>query len=322
MKRALITGITGQDGSYLSELLISLGYEVHGFVREMPKGEHDLKYWRIRSILPKLKLHAGSLLNPEDVRNCVRQARPDECYHLAARTFVSYSFEDEAQILDTNLKGTHSLLSALKSLSHESRVFFAGSSEMFGRAEKAPQNEKTPFHPRSVYGVSKVAGFELVRNYRENHKMHASTGILYNHESPRRGEEFVTRKITVQIAKIKAGKESELKLGATDAQRDWGYAPEYAEAMHRMLQQAEPDDYVIATGKTHSVQAFIDLAFSIAGLDPQKYLKTDPSLLRPAESYLLAGDAAKAKKVLGWSAKAEFKDWVREMVESDLQRFQ
>ena len=240
-----------------------------------------------------------------------------ECYHLAAQSFVSYSFDDEFSTLQVNINGTHFLLAALKNVVPACRVYFAGSSEMFGKAEEVPQTERTRFHPRSTYGISKVAGFELTRNYREAYRMHASSGILFNHESPRRGFEFVTRKITSGMARILAGKARELRLGNLDAKRDWGHAREYVEAMWMMLQQPEPDDYVVATGETHSVREFVETAFHLAGLDYTKYVVTDQELYRPSEVNVLQGDPSKAKRVLGWRHKTGFADLVREMVEND-----
>jgi GDPmannose 4,6-dehydratase len=247
----------------------------------------------------------------------VGKAMPDECYHLAAQSFVSYSFDDEFSTLQVNINGTHFLLAALKNVVPACRVYFAGSSEMFGKAEEVPQTERTRFHPRSTYGISKVAGFELTRNYREAYRMHASSGILFNHESPRRGFEFVTRKITSGMARILAGKARELRLGNLDAKRDWGHAREYVEAMWMMLQQPEPDDYVVATGETHSVREFVETAFHLAGLDYTKYVVTDQELYRPSEVNVLQGDPSKAKRVLGWRHKTGFADLVREMVEND-----
>jgi GDPmannose 4,6-dehydratase len=233
------------------------------------------------------------------------------------QSFVSYSFDDEFSTLNANINGTHFLLAAIKNLAPKCRFYFAGSSEMFGKAEQVPQNERTPFHPRSSYGISKVCGFELTRNYREAYNLHASSGLLFNHESPRRGYEFVTRKITSGVARILAGKTSQLKLGNLDAKRDWGHAREYVHAMWLMLQQAEPDDYVVATGETHSVREFIETAFECAGLDYRKYIASDPDLFRPAEVNILLGDATKARDKLGWTPKIGFRDLVSEMVDSD-----
>ncbi len=316
-KCALLTGITGQDGSYLSEWLLSQGYEVHGIVRRVALEDPDHRLSRLRDIRDRLHLHAASLESYASIHRVVHQVQPDECYHLAAQSFVSYSFDDEFSTLNTNINGTHYLLSALKSLTPNCRFYFAGSSEMFGQAETVPQNEDTRFHPRSSYGISKVAGFDLTRNYREAYGLYAANGILFNHESPRRGYEFVTRKITAGVARILAGKSKELRLGNLEAQRDWGHAREYVKAMWLMLQPPVPDDYVIATGECHSVREFVELAFSHVGLDYTKYVTTDPELYRPAEINLLRGDAAKARRVLGWSHHVTFPELVREMVEAD-----
>ena len=316
-RRALITGITGQDGSYLAELLLAKGYEVHGIVRRVALEDPENRLTRLEAVLPRLKLHAGSLESYASLHQVVGKAMPDECYHLAAQSFVSYSFDDEFSTLQTNINGTHYILAVLKDLVPSCRVYFAGSSEMFGKAEEVPQTEATRFHPRSTYGISKVAGFELTRNYREAYQMHASSGILFNHESPRRGFEFVTRKISAGVARIAAGKARELRLGNLDAKRDWGHAREYVEAMWQMLQQPSPDDYVIATGETHSVREFAEMAFGIKGLDYTKYVVNDPELFRPSEVNLLQGDAGKSRRVLGWRHRTGFADLVREMVEND-----
>jgi GDPmannose 4,6-dehydratase len=316
-RRALITGITGQDGSYLAEYLLDKGYEVHGIVRRVALEDPEHRLSRLSGFFGRLHLHAASLESYASIHQVIEKVHPEECYHLAAQSFVSYSFDDEFSTLNTNINGTHFLLAAIKNLARDCRFYFAGSSEMFGRAEQVPQNEATPFHPRSSYGISKVAGFDLTRNYREAYQMHASNGILFNHESPRRGFEFVTRKITSGVARIRAGKAKELRLGNLDAKRDWGHAREYVKAMWQMLQQPEPDDYVVATGETHSVREFAELAFSVAGLDFRDYVVTDPTLHRPAEVTLLLGDATKAREKLGWSYHIRFEDLVREMVESD-----
>ena len=316
--RALITGVTGQDGSYLAELLLGEGYEVHGIVRRVALEDPENRLSRLGGIRDRLQLHAASLESYASIHRVLEKVRPDECYHLAAQSFVTYSFDDEFSTLQTNINGTHYLLSALKSIVPDCRFYFAGSSEMFGKAEEVPQTEFTRFHPRSTYGISKVAGFHLTRNYREAYKMHASSGILFNHESPRRGYEFVTRKITAGVARIAAGKASELRLGNLTAMRDWGHAREYAQAMWLMLQQPSPDDYVVATGETHSVEEFVELSFSCAGLDWRKYVVTDPDLYRPSEVNLLQGDAGKARRVLGWSPQITFNQLVREMISCDL----
>lgn len=316
-KRALITGITGQDGSYLAELLVSKGYEVHGMVRRVALEDPEHRLVRLRSVKDRVKLHAASLESYASIYQMVAAIVPDECYHLAAQSFVTYSFDDEFSTLNTNINGTHFLLSVVQKVAPHCRFYFAGSSEMFGKAEQVPQNEHTPFHPRSSYGISKVCGFELTRNYREAYQLHASSGILFNHESPRRGFEFVTRKITSGIARILAGKTKELKLGNLDAKRDWGHAREYVYAMWLMLQQPEPDDYVIATGETHSVREFVEAAFSRVDLDYRKYVRTDPDLYRPAEVNVLLGDATKAHRELSWRAEISFHELVSEMVEAD-----
>jgi GDPmannose 4,6-dehydratase len=317
-KRALITGITGQDGSYLADLLLSKGYEVHGVVRRVAIEDPEHRLSRIRHIQDRLTLHAASLESYASIHGVVDAAQPDECYHLAAQSFVTYSFDDEFSTLNANINGTHYLLSAVKRLAPRCRVYFAGSSEMFGAAEETPQNERTRFRPRSCYGISKVAGYELTRNYREAYGMFASNGILFNHESPRRGYEFVTRKITSGVSKIVAGKQSKLPLGNLAARRDWGHAREYVEAMWLMLQQERPEDYVVATGETHSVEEFAQIAFAAADLDWREHVVIDPSLYRPAEVHQLLGDATKATRELGWTSKTPFRKLVHEMLAADL----
>ena len=316
-RRALITGITGQDGSYLSELLLAKGYEVHGIVRRVALEDPENRLNRLEAVRRQLKLHAGSLESYASLHQVVGKVMPDECYHLAAQSFVSNSFDDEFSTLHSNINGTHYLLAVLKNLAPECRFYFAGSSEMFGKAEEVPQTERTRFHPRSTYGISKVAGFELTRNYREAYQLHASSGILFNHESPRRGFEFVTRKITAGAARIAAGRATELRLGNLEAKRDWGHAREYVEAMWLMLQQDAPDDYVVATGETHSVREFVEMAFGFLELDYNRYVVPDPDLYRPSEVNVLQGDASKAHRVLGWRHNTGFTDLVREMVRND-----
>ncbi len=316
-KRALITGITGQDGSYLAEFLLSKGYEVHGVVRRVALEDPEHRLSRLLPVVDRLHLHAASLESYASIHQVVEQVQPAECYHLAAQSFVSYSFDDEFSTLNANINGTHYLLAALRHVVRDCHFYFAGSSEMFGHAQEVPQNENTRFHPRSSYGISKVAGFDLTRNYREAYGMHCSNGILFNHESPRRGYEFVTRKISSGVARIRAGKAKELRLGNLEARRDWGHAMYYVRAMWRMLQEPEPDDYVIATGETHSVEEFAEKAFQAAGLDYRDCLKSDSNLYRPAEVNLLLGDASKAKAKLGWSYSLTFEELVREMVEAD-----
>ncbi len=316
-RKALITGISGQDGSYLAELLLEKDYEVHGVVRRVALEDPAHRLSRIQHLLDELHLHAGSLESFPSLFQVVGKVQPHECYHLAAQSFVTYSFEDEFSTLQTNINGTHFVLAALKECAPACRFYFAGSSEMFGRVEEVPQSERTQFHPRSSYGISKVAGFELTRNYREAYGLHASSGILFNHESPRRGYEFVTRKITSGVARILAGEAKELRLGNLEARRDWGHAREYVEAMWLMLQQDEPDDYVIATGETHSVREFAELAFRTVGLDYRDYVVIDERFYRPAEVDLLVGNPAKAEARLGWKARVRFEELVREMVEAD-----
>ena len=319
MPRALITGISGQDGSYLSELLLGKGYEVHGIVRRTAIEDPRHGLWRFSSdMINNLTLHVGSLESYPSLYECVGKAQPDEIYHLAACSFVSYSMEEEFSTLDINLTGTHHLLSATQANAPKCRFYFAGSSEMFGNARECPQNENTPFHPRSVYGISKLAGFHLVRNYRENHGLRSCTGILFNHESPRRGFEFVTRKITSQAARIKLGLADSLQLGNLDAERDWGHSRDYVKAMWAMLQRDEPDDYVVSTGVSRSVRSFCERAFSHLNLDYRDYVKTKDEFFRASEMTPLRGDSGKAEKELGWKVETSFDKMIAEMVEADL----
>ena len=318
MKKALITGITGQDGSYLSEFLLDKGYEVHGVVRRVALEDPAHRLWRIKHILDKITLHAASLESYASLFSVVEKIKPTECYHLAAQSFVHYSFEDAFSTLNTNINGTLFLLSAIKERAPECKFYFAGSSEMFGKSKVTPQNEETPFHPRSPYGISKVAGFDLVRNYRESYGLFACNGILFNHESPRRGFEFVTRKISSTVAKIKLGYENELRLGNLEAKRDWGFAGDYIKAMWLMLQKNNPDDYVIATNQCHSVKEFVETAFSIVDLDWKDYVVIDKIFYRPAEVQLLMGDYSKGRKELGWEPKVKFKELIKMMIEADL----
>jgi GDPmannose 4,6-dehydratase len=277
------------------------------------------RLWRLLPFKDRLHLHAASLESYPSVHRVVAQLQPDECYHLAAQSFVTTSFEDEFSTLNTNINGTHYVLSSLKDCAPHCRFYFAGSSEMFGKVRETPQDENTPFHPRSAYGISKVAGFDLTRNYREAYGLKAWSGILYNHESPRRGFEFVTRKISSNVARIKLGLAKELRLGNLEAKRDWGHAREYVEGMWLMLQHDRPDDYVLATGVTHSVAQFCDIAFRHVGLDYHDYVKVDPAFFRPAEVELLLGDPSKARRELGWRHETSFGDLVKEMVDGDLQ---
>jgi GDPmannose 4,6-dehydratase len=320
MKKALITGITGQDGSYLAELLLAEGYEVHGVVRRVALEQPDQRLGRVTHLADRIKLHAGSLESYPSLFQILSRTPFDECYHLAAQSFVAESFADGFSTMNTNSNGTHYLLAALREVQPKCRFYFAGSSEMFGKVRQSPQNESTPFHPRSPYGISKVAGYYLTINYREAYQMFCCNGMLFNHESPRRGYEFVTRKITHNVARIKMGEATELRLGNLEAKRDWGHAADYVRAMFLMLQQPEPDDYVVATGETHSVREFCDIAFSQVGLDYRNYVIEDQRFYRPAEVDLLVGDATKAREKLGWSPTHNFQELVREMVTNDLEQ--
>jgi GDPmannose 4,6-dehydratase len=319
MKRALISGITGQDGSYLAELLLDKGYEVHGLVRRVALEDPTHRLSRLTSILDRIQLHSASLESFPSLYTVIQQVQPDELYHLAAQSFVSYSFEDAFSTFRTNIDGTHFVLESVRQCAPKCRVYYAGSSEMFGNAIESPQSERTPFSPRSPYGVSKVTGFHLARNYREAYGLFVCSGILFNHESPRRGFEFVTRKVTSHVARIKLGQAKQLPLGNLDARRDWGYAKDFVQAMHRMLQADKPDDYVVATGKTHSVRDLCELAFECVGLDYRAYVVSRPEFHRPAEVHLLQGDASKARAELGWQPTCDFRQLIEMMVEHDLE---
>ncbi len=321
IKKALITGITGQDGSYLAEFLIKKNYQVYGIVRRVALEDETHRLWRIKHLLKKIKLSSASLESYASIVKIIQKIKPNEVYHLGAQSYVSYSFEDEFSTLNTNINGTHYLLSAIKEFSPKTKFYFAGSSEMFGKVYKKKQNETTRFYPRSSYGISKVAGFELTRNYREAYNLFACTGILFNHESPRRGFEFVTRKISSAVAKIKLGKQKNLYLGNINAKRDWGHARDYVKAMWLMLQQKKPSDFVVGTGEMHSVKEFLNLAFSIVGLNYKKFIKIDKNLYRPSEVDTLRADYTKAKKILKWKPSINFKGLVKEMVLEDLKRF-
>lgn len=318
MTRALITGITGQAGSYLAEHLLGLGYEVHGLVRRVALEDPERRLGRILHLRERVVLHAANLESYASIFRIFSGQRYDECYHLAAQSFVPESFSDGFSTMNTNINGTHYVLAALRELQPGCRFYFAGSSEMFGRVREVPQRETTPFHPRSPYGISKVAGFDLTRNYREAYGMFCASGILFNHESPRRGHEFVTRKITSTVVKIKRGQATELRLGNLAARRDWGHAADYVRAMHLMLQQAEADDFVVATGETHSVGELCELAFAEAGLDWREHVVEDEMFYRPAEVDLLVGDSSKARRVLGWEPRYTFERLIAEMVAEDL----
>src|ERR1043165_9405154 len=317
-KRALITGITGQDGSYLAELLLSLGYEVHGLLRRVALEDPQRRFTRIAHLLDDVTLHPASLESYPSIFHVVSKHEFSECYHLAAQSFVAESFRDGFSTMNTNINGTHYMLAALRELQPSCRFYFAGSSEIFGKVRETPQNETTPFHPRSPYGISKVAGFDLTRNYREAYDMFCLSGILFNHEGPRRGYEFVTRKITSAVALIKRCLSNELRLGNLDAKRDSGHAKDYVRAMYLMLQCEQPDDYVIATGETHTVREFCELAFGEVDLDYREYVRTDERFLRPAEVDLLVGNSSKARRELNWEPQYNFPELVREMVQADL----
>jgi GDPmannose 4,6-dehydratase len=315
-KRALITGITGQDGSYLAELLLEKGYEVHGMVRRASTEKFD----RIEHIRERITLHQGDLLDQRSLVDTLRASRPDEVYNLAAMSFVAVSWIQPTLTAEFTGVGVTRMLEALREAAPEARFYQASSSEMFGKVQEVPQTEATPFYPRSPYGVAKAYGHHITVNYRESYDMFLCSGILFNHESPRRGLEFVTRKITHGAAAIKAGKATELRLGNLDARRDWGYAKDYVEAMWLMLQQDTPEDYVIATNETHSVQRCVEVAFDQAGLpDWQQYVVIDEAFKRPAEVDLLIGSYDKAERQLGWKPKTSFEELIRLMVDADVE---
>jgi GDPmannose 4,6-dehydratase len=321
IKKALVTGITGQDGSYMAELLLAKGYEVHGIIRRASTfntGRLDAIYADPHSGKSRLFLHYGDLSDASALARLVASIRPDETYNLAAQSHVRVSFDSPEYTTDITATGAVRLLEAIRETGVKSRYYQASSSEMFGLVQEVPQTEKTPFYPRSPYGCAKVYAYWITVNYRESYGIHASNGILFNHESPRRGETFVTRKITRAVAHIKAGLQDKLYLGNLDSKRDWGHAREYVQAMWLMLQQDQPDDYVIATNETHSIREFLDVAFEHVGLDWKKYVEIDPRYYRPAEVDLLIGDYSKAKKKLGWEPKTKFKELVIDMVDADI----
>ena len=322
-KKALITGITGQDGSYLAELLLGKGYEVHGIIRRTSTfniERLDAIYCALDLDKTKFFLHYGDLSDGTALTRLIQEIKPEEVYNLAAQSHVRVSFDSPEYTADITGTGTVRLLEAIRLTGIRPRFYQASSSEMFGKVREIPQTEKTPFHPRSPYACAKVFSYYITVNYRESYGMHVSNGILFNHESPRRGETFVTRKITRAVAQIKAGLREKLPLGNLDAKRDWGYAKEFVEAMWLMLQQEEPDDYVIATGETHSIRDFLEVAFGHVNLDWQKYVEVDPRLYRPAEVEYLIGDYTKARTKLGWEPKTKFADLVKLMVEADLRQ--
>ncbi|MBO9308468.1 MAG: GDP-mannose 4,6-dehydratase [Chloroflexi bacterium] len=313
-KRALITGITGQDGSYLAELLLEKGYEVYGLVRRTS----TQRFSRISHIQDHIRLIPGDMLDQTSLQEALREARPDEVYNLAAQSFVQTSWRQPVFTGDVTALGVTRLLDAIRHVNPEIRFYQASSSEIFGKAREVPQRETTPLHPRSPYGVAKAYGHWITINYRESYNMFAVSGILFNHESERRGIEFVTRKVTYNVARIKLGLAKELRLGNLDAQRDWGFAGDYVRAMWLMLQQPTPEDYVIATGEAHSVRKLVEIAFSYVGLNWRDYVVQDPALMRPAEVDLLVGDASKARKQLGWQPTVTFTELIHRMVEADL----
>ena len=321
MTRALITGVTGQDGSYLTELLLSKGYEIHGIIRRAStfntdRIDHLYQDPHVNGV--KLFLHYGDLADSVNLVKLIYDLKPDEIYHLGAQSHVRVSFDIPEYTADVTGVGTIRILEAMREAGVNSRFYQASSSEMYGKVQEVPQRETTPFWPRSPYGVAKVFSYWATLNYRESYGMHANNGILFNHESPRRGETFVTRKISRAVAAIKRGLQKELFLGNLQARRDWGYAPEYVEAMWMILQQDKPDDYIVATGETHTVQEFLEIAFAHVQLDWKDYVKHDGRYERPAEVDLLVGDASKAKRVLGWEPKVRFPELVRLMVDADL----
>ena len=318
MPKALITGITGQDGSYLAEFLLGRGYEVAGMLRR----SSTLNFERISHFQNEIELVQGDLIDGASMIKVLEDTQPDEVYNLAAQSFVQTSFGQAVLTGETTALGVTRLLDGIRTVNPDIRFYQASSSEMFGKVMEVPQSEETPFYPRSPYGAAKVYGHWITVNYRESYDMHASSGILFNHESPRRGLEFVTRKITNAAARIKLGLDSEVRLGNLDAQRDWGYAGDYVEAMHLMLQQDTPDDFVICTGETHTVRKFCELAFSALDLNYEEYVVIDPKFYRPSEVDLLIGDRTKAEKVLGWKPETSFEELVRMMVESDYKALQ
>jgi len=316
VKRALITGITGQDGSYLAEFLLSKGYEVYGMVRRASTENFE----RIEHIRHKIFLSQADLLDQLSLIELIKETRPDEVYNLASQSFVPTSWNQPTLTGEFTALGVTKMLEAIKLVDPQIRFYQASSSEMFGNTPESPQNERTPFYPRSPYGVAKVYGHFITVNYRESYAMFCVSGILFNHESPRRGKEFVTRKITDAVARIKLKQADTLRLGNLEAKRDWGFAGDYVRAMWMMLQQPEPEDFVIATGQSHSVLEFVELAFKCAGLDWRKYVVVDKKLIRPADVNHLRGDAGKAKKTLGWKPEVSFKELVEMMVEADVER--
>ena len=314
-KRALITGITGQDGSYLAEFLLKKGYEVHGMVRRVASEDKTHRFWRLRKFLGKLHIHAGSLESYASMIKIITKVKPHELYHLGAQSYIDYAFKDEFSTLNTNINGTHYLLSAIKEFSPKTRFYFAGTSEMFGKVRETPQSEKTPFYPRSVYGISKVAGFDLTRNYREAYNLFCCSGILFNHESPRRGSNFVTNKVVKTAVEIKKGLKDKLELGNMDSYRDWGHSKDYVRAMHMIINHDSPDDFVVSTGETNSVREMTDYVFSKLGMDYKGYVVQNPKYIRPEELKYLKGDCTKLKSTFNWEPEYDFEALMDDMID-------
>ena len=321
-KKALIIGVTGQDGSYLAELLLEKKYKVHAILRKVSLKKNKNRFWRINEFKKKIIFHNASLNEYKKLSNLIKKIKPHEIYHLAAQSYINYRFDDEFFQLNPNINGTHYILSAIKDYSPKSKFYFASSSEMFGNVNSFPQNENTKLNPRSAYGISKVAGYQLTKNYREAHNIFACTGILYNHESSRRGINFVTKKIVNGVAKIHLKKKKKIILGDINAKRDWGYAGDYVLAMWKMLQQSKPSDYVIGTGKLHSVKDFLRIAFEYVGLNYKNYIKIDKKLIRPKDNAILKANIFKAKKYLKWRPKVSFKNLVIDMIKSEIKLIQ
>lgn len=319
-KVALITGITGQDGSYLAEFLLEKNYEVHGIVRRESL-EDQTRLENIKRIKDQIFIHEGSLNDHLSIYKIFSKVLPDECYHLSASSFVNYSFNDEFQTMANNFNSTHYLLSTIREVRKECKFYFAGSSEMFGEPKESPQTENTPFNPKSIYGISKVSSHYLLKNYREKEGIFACTGIMYNHESPRRGNQFVTKKIISSAVKIKKGIQEKLYLGNLEARRDWGYAPEYIAGMWLVLQAKEADDFILATGKLHTVREFLNIVFSLLGLNYEDYVEVDHKYFRASEHIPLCGNPDKIKKVLGWENRTSLKEIIKEMVDKELERY-
>ncbi|MCT7550938.1 GDP-mannose 4,6-dehydratase [Aliarcobacter butzleri] len=320
MRKAIITGITGQDGSYLAELLLSKGYEVHGLVRR-ESFEDIEKLENIKHIKDRLHLHEGSLNDHLTIYKIFSKVLPDECYHLSASSFVNYSFNDEFQTMNNNFNSTLYLLSTIREVKKDCKFYFAGSSEMLGEPNESPQTEDTPFNPKSIYGISKVSSHYLLKNYREKEGIFACTGIMYNHESPRRGSQFVTKKIISSAVRIKMGLQNELYLGNLDAKRDWGYAPDYVEAMWKILQAEKADDFIISTGKLHTVREFLEIAFSYLDLNYEDYVELDPKFYRASEKNPLCGNPSKIKQTIGWENTKSLEEIIKEMIDNEITKF-